>query len=92
MLPLSKLDKGQFRVVCAIELISSQMEIFSCSGDDLITKTIPCLLTYLLFYEIHKIIRYFSLLPYIDGHYITLVETAENIILRLIGLTCMQTY
>lgn len=59
MFPLSKLDESQFSLICAIKLISSQMETFSCLGDDLILKTIVGLLTYAYFMKL-KILRFFS--------------------------------
>lgn len=59
MFPLSKLDEGHVRVVCAVKLISSQMEIFSSLGADLNVKSILCLLIH-AYYETHKIIRCFS--------------------------------
>jgi hypothetical protein len=54
----SKSDESQFRVVCAIKLISSQMETFSSLGDDLIIIAILTLSAniYLLFCGTHKII------------------------------------
>lgn len=55
---LPKLDESQFRVVCAIKLISSQMETFSSLGDDLIIIAILTLsaIIFLLFCGTHKIV------------------------------------
>lgn len=58
MFPLSKLDEGHCRVVCAVKLISNQMEIFSSLGADLNVQTILCLTH--AYYQTHKIIRCFS--------------------------------
>lgn len=52
---LYKLDEGQFRVICATKLSSSQMEVSSCVGDDLIVKTVLSLLTHA--YDFMKLIR-----------------------------------
>lgn len=54
MFPLSKLDESQFSMICVIKLISSQMETFSCLGDDLIVKTILYLLTHAYFMKLLK--------------------------------------
>lgn len=71
MFPLSELDESQFSMICAFKLISSQMETFSCLGDDLIVKTIYTLSTNTcLFYETLKILRFFScIFIYIDRRY-----------------------
>lgn len=55
---LPKLDESQFRVVCAIKLIRSQMETFSSLGDDLIIIAILTLsaIIFLLFCGTHKIV------------------------------------